>query len=99
MSESKTILVTGATGYIGRHLTFFANARGHIVKTLSRSNWDHSPCIPASRRYFGSLPERIPLKAFELTEIVVHCAAWTKSGASLAHSINVDGTMRLADLS
>ena len=99
MSEQKTILITGATGYIGRHLTLLASTRGHIVKTLSRSNWNQGPCIPADRRYFGSLPEQIPLKAFELTQVVVHCAAWTRPGASLATAINVHGTIRLADLS
>jgi NADH dehydrogenase len=99
MNEHNVLLITGATGYIGSRLTRRANDQGYIVKTLSRSHCGGIPPILAERRYFGSLPDQIPLKAFESVEVVIHCAAWTASGAAQAQRINVDGTIRLAELS
>src|SRR5690349_17341733 len=99
MNDPMTILITGATGYIGRRLTILATAHGYLVKTLSRSNWDGIPTIPSERRYFGRLPDQIPLKAFESVDVVVHCAASTTPGAKAAQDINVDGTVKLAELS
>src|SRR2546422_4610 len=93
----RTMLVTGATGFIGSRLATLALNRGYSVKTLTRSDWSGSPSVPAELRYFGSLPEEIPEEALQ-AEVVVHCAAIADADEESATAVNVRGTMRLARL-
>jgi len=98
-SPRRTMLVTGATGFIGSRLSALALARGFVVKTLTRSDWDSVPAVPIAQRYFGSLPEQIPLAALQGVDLVVHCAANFEATDQVARAVNVEGTVRLAHLS
>src|SRR5713101_7027659 len=95
----RTMLIAGVTGFIGSRLATLASARGYVVKTLSRSDWDSLPAVPMAQRYFGSLPEQIPLEALQEVDVVVHCAASVETAEERANAVNVDGTVRLAQLS
>src|SRR3989442_295631 len=94
----RTMLVTGATGFIGSRLAALALARGYSVKTLTRSDWSGSPSVPAELRYFGSLPDEIPEESLQAVRVVVHCAAIADPDEESASAVNVQGTMRLARL-
>lgn len=95
---SRTMLITGATGFIGSRLAMLALVRGYTVKTLSREDWGDTPSVPASRRYWGSLPGQIPLEALKDVDVVVHCAAGMQEDEKIAAAVNVEGTVRLVDL-
>ena len=75
-----------------------ALAQGYLVKTLSRSTESIPATIPARHRYIGQLPGKIPVEAFQGVSVVVHCAAWVKAGSEMARSVNVEGTLKLAEM-
>src|SRR2546422_1418278 len=91
-----TVLITGASGFIGSRLAALALLRGYSVRTLTRSDWNGSPRVSARQRYFGSLPEQIPAHALRGTEVVVHCAAVAEGDEGRTAAVNVEGTRRLA---
>ena len=69
-----TILVTGASGFLGRHLTASLLRRGHAVRTLSRSQID---CLPPHVEHFaGDIRNETLLEAAMAgVETVFHAAA------------------------
>jgi uncharacterized protein (TIGR01777 family) len=75
MKNSKIILVTGATGLVGRALCVELRRRGHVVRTLSRSRGDFRWDVTAGELDAG---------AVEGVDAVVHLAGepvaqrWTK---------------------
>src|SRR4051812_25250633 len=97
-SVQRSILVTGATGFIGARLTTAALERGHSVRTLTRRDWSSQPWVPANQRFFGSLPSQLPASLCEGIDLVVHCAADVASEGRRAVAVNVEGTRRLAEL-
>lgn len=62
------ILVTGASGFLGRHLVPFLQLKGHIVTALSSKDCDLTDC-----KALGALQ----LPQFDQ---VYHLAAWTRAG-------------------
>lgn len=94
----RTMLITGANGFIGSRLAGLAMAEGYAVRTLTRSDWGGAPAVPVEGRYLGSLPWRIPAEALAGVDVVVHCAASVDGTGRSAHAVNVDGTARLAGL-
>ncbi len=98
MPEPKVILVTGATGLIGRALVPFLRTLGHTVRTLSRRaagagafRWD-----PAA----GEIEEG----ALEGVQAVIHLAGeniagglWTKARRERILRSRVEGTRLLAE--
>jgi nucleoside-diphosphate-sugar epimerase len=96
--NARTILITGANGFIGVRLSIAALASGYIVRTLSRSTNTVSSLVSQEQRYVGQLPHQIPLDALQNVDVVVHCAALTKSGRKMAEAVNVHGTLRLAEM-
>lgn len=92
------MLITGATGFIGSRLAALALVRGYAVKTLTRSDWDSFPAVPASRRYFGTLPAQIPEESLQDVDVVVHCAASIEVAEDIASAVNIEGTIRMAQL-
>lgn len=94
----RTVLVTGATGFIGSALVQYAAEQGHRVKTFSRSIEGISNTISAEDRFVGTLPACVPSNLFNEVHVVVHCAVWLGNDAQQAHAVNVEGTLRLAQL-
>lgn len=92
------MLITGATGFIGSHMGEVALAQGYLVKTLSRSTESIPATISERNRYIGQLPGKVPVEAFQGVSVVVHCAAWVKAGSEMARSVNVEGTLKLAEV-
>jgi dihydroflavonol-4-reductase len=94
--------VTGATGFIGRHLTRQLVADGHQVVALARN-----PAAALDLEELGvelvagDLRNPAPLAgAMAGADGVFHLAAWYKIGArdrSMAEAINVQGTRNLLD--
>jgi predicted dehydrogenase/nucleoside-diphosphate-sugar epimerase len=97
-STPRTMLITGASGFIGSRLTNLALIRGYSVKTLTRSDWNGSPFVPAGQRYFGSFPGDIPMEALQGIDVVVHCAASIDTDEEKARAVNVEGTTQLSRL-
>src|SRR6185369_7594112 len=96
-SVRRSILITGATGFIGARLATAALERGYAVRTLTRSDWSSAPWVSTSERFFGSLPSQIPATLFEGVDVVVHCAADVAGEGRQAAAVNVEGTRRLAE--
>lgn len=96
-----TLLLTGATGFLGRHVLPRLLAAGHVVHTLGRR-----PPGPAEERrhdWTGDLGGSAPLPPLPWEEIdrIVHLAA---SGVKASHrawndalAVNVVGTATLLD--
>lgn len=87
-----TILITGATGFLGSALVEYFRDRGHSVRGTSRNI---APGLVRVGELNGSTDWRV---ALEGVRTVIHCAglAHTKAEAADFQRINVDGTLRLA---
>jgi len=89
------VLVTGATGDVGRHVTERLLADGLVVRALCRSVPDGLP--PAAEVVHGDLtaPETLDPAAAGV-DAVVHCAAHLGGGGRDLHRrVNVAGTAAL----
>lgn len=91
------VLVTGASGFIGRHLVARALAAGLDVRTLSRTPDGVPRGVPSDRRFLGRLPDDLPAGLLDGVDAVVHCAAWVAGARADADAVNVRGTLRLAE--
>ena len=91
------VLVTGANGFLGRHVVSALLARGHSVRAMVRPaasidalGW------PASVEVFRSDLRGGPLEAaFENVEVLVHLAAAVTGGEDAQFASTVGGTERL----
>ena len=94
------VAVTGATGFVGRHLVEQLRRRGHRVRALVRS--------PGKARFLaalgvdvvpGDLADPTALAAlFEQAEAVVHLVGIiVESGAATFTAVHVEGTRRVLD--
>jgi len=97
-SNARTMLITGANGFIGSWLARAALANRYVVKSITRSTVTVPSGIPLQHRYAGQLPDQIPQEALQNVDVVVHCAALMKGGREIAKAVNVDGTLRLAEM-
>lgn len=74
----KTVLISGATGLVGKKLTIALTTKGYTVRTLSRKKEDDSFYWNANENY-------IDPKAFENLDAIIHLAGapisekWTKT--------------------
>ncbi len=91
-----TILVTGATGYIGRRLCAALRAEGDVrvramVRRPGEGPWDE--CVA------GDLPDRVPDDAFAGVDAVIHAAgrAHVRGDDAAFERVNADGTARVAE--
>ncbi len=90
-----TVLVTGATGDVGRHVTERLLADGMVVRTLCRAAPDGLPGSVEVAHGDLTAPETLD-PAMTGVDAVVHCAAHLGGGGREVHRrVNVAGTMAL----
>lgn len=96
MSKQPTILITGASGYIGRHLQQQLVLKGYKIRTLTtqilKSNVED--CF-----YWNPATEEVNRKAFESLDYIIHLAGanigtgrWTKKQKQLITDSRVKTT-------
>ena len=96
-SGAKKVLVTGATGFIGRHLCDHLLASGFLVRTVVKEESSNvfKPCINLEQ-YIGDLLDKESLfKACENVDFIVHLAGLAHASASTweqLYQTNVFGT-------
>lgn len=85
------ILVTGATGTLGRALVTRLAASGHQVRALSRRPQPApggAPAVPAVAWFTGDLRQDLGLtEAVAGTDVIVHCASAVRGDAALARNL------------
>lgn len=97
-----TILLTGATGFIGGHLLNRLMATGHTMICLARAQ-SSSSALVSSRLQFvlGDVTDRASVrKAILGCDAVIHLAnvyAFWLSDASIYERVNVDGTRNVME--
>ena len=100
--SKKKVLVTGATGFLGRHLVKELCAGPYNIEILARKSSDLSPFkdLPINVRY-GDITQTLPvLEATEGQDIVFHLAgliAYKRSQRKAMEKVNVQGTRNLID--
>jgi len=97
------ILITGATGFIGRSLCARLAARGHALVGLSRNASSAQQSVPHLQKTFSWDPAREypPKEAFAGVDAVVHLAGegvvgrWTPAKKRAVYGSRVEGTRHL----
>ncbi|RMG54806.1 MAG: NAD-dependent epimerase/dehydratase family protein, partial [Acidobacteria bacterium] len=97
------ILVTGATGFIGRRLTAALDDRGYEVAVLSRQPRRAQERVPRVRlvEAWNPLSEPAPLHIIERAQGIVHLAGetvagrWTEARKRAIRDSRVQGTRNL----
>lgn len=98
----KQVLVTGATGFLGRHLVKDLIEKGVEVSILARKTSDLS-FLPKGRFkiHFGDITDRLALlQACENKDIVYHLAgyiAYKRVDRPIMDKINIQGTANVID--
>ena len=96
-----TVLVTGASGFIGRHAQAYLLDMGFTVRVLLRSKTMlRTDSNPKLQKYFGNITDAESLeKACKGVGCIVHLAgiAHVNCDEDYAHKINVGGTKLLLD--
>jgi nucleoside-diphosphate-sugar epimerase len=95
------LLITGATGFVGSHLTDEAVKRGHSVSTIARSNSDASHLKQQSVTiHTGDITDvEVIRKAANGVEAIVHCAAKVGDWGPVEEyrAVNVEATRHLLE--
>jgi len=100
MAASRTILITGATGFLGRRLCDYFRKKGDTVRGLVRRTDVYLFVEPGVKLFKGNLPDEIDPTAFNGVDIVIHCAYTTRlTSIEEARRVNHDGTMRVYEMS
>lgn len=97
MASSKTVLITGATGFLGRHLCDYFRRKGDTVRGLVRRMEAYPFVEPGITLFKGNLPDEIDAAAFNGVDIVIHCAYYTARLTSMeeAYRVNHLGTLKV----
>ena len=98
MTEILTIAITGATGFLGRHLVEQARSAGHRVRALTREPVN-AESDSEMTWITGTLEDRAALKTLVAgADVVVHAAGAIKAlSRSAFFHINRDGTEAIAE--
>jgi uncharacterized protein (TIGR01777 family) len=99
------ILITGATGFVGRRLCEMLHQAGHTVRALSRDSVAAKQRVPNLKEVFpwNPLQELPPLQAFEGCDAVINLAGesiagrWTTAKKQLIRDSRVLGTKNLVN--
>lgn len=103
MPSAKVVLITGATGFVGRHLAQALAARGDVVRGVSRSPREPEPGGVSQWFLWGSPQEAIPAAAVEGADVVIHLAGesvagrWNREKKAKIRSSRVEGTARVVE--
>ena len=89
------VVVTGATGFLGRRLCVYFQSRGWRVRGLVRDVLRHPFGEGSVEARLCDLPDRVDASAFESVDAVIHCA-YASREASLreARRVNELGVTR-----
>jgi NADH dehydrogenase len=97
---SKTVLVTGASGFVGRRLCDYFYRKGYAVNALMRRIDRRSFSESGIKLFKGVLPDEIDTAAFDNVDIVVHCAyATQRTAMDEAYRVNHVGTLKIYEMS
>ena len=92
------IAVTGASGFVGRHITALLARRGHQVRALVRRDGrgGAAAALPAERTP-GDLADPAALAAFTRgADVIIHLVGIiVEAGAATFEAVHVEGTRRL----
>lgn len=95
----QTVVITGASGLIGKQLTGFLRTGGHVVRHLVR----RAPDASAGEHHWDPATGEIDASAFDGADAVVHLAGagiadrrWTPDRMKLIRDSRVDGTRVIA---
>ena len=95
------VLVTGATGFIGRRVVARLSAAGHEVRCLVRPAYKERRLPPGVTVHMvaGDLADRPALRvALQNVDAVIHLASiWTERGSRTFESVNTQGTVNLLE--
>jgi len=94
------VCVTGASGFLGRHLCDYFRRQGSEVRALMRQPGTYPFREPGIKTYRCDLPNDIDHAAFDGAEIIIHCAYTTRqTSPEQAFSVNYLGTKAVYGLS
>ncbi|MBI2271391.1 MAG: NAD(P)-dependent oxidoreductase [Bacteroidetes bacterium] len=98
MSVNKTIIITGANGFIGSALTAHFSKKGYQVRALVR---DSPPQSSSTISYYPyDLSTLINEKQFQGADFMIHCAYIKHNAANKnANKINIEGAKQLLNVS
>ncbi len=98
MPENKTIIITGASGFIGSFLCkYFAENGWNVIGLVRKLPKEE---IRNVRYELFEMPNNIPLEVFKNSDAIVHCS-YSKFSPSNPNSdkINKEGTEKLLEIS
>ncbi len=102
IKTDSVVLITGASGFIGRHAQAHLLNMGFTVRILLRSEPTHRiDCHPKLQKYYGDVMDVESLEeACEGVGCIVHLAgiAHVNHRENCIHKINVNGTKLLLDV-
>lgn len=95
-------LVTGANGFLGRHVVAALRDRGHAVRAMVRPSADLARLgwggdVEVARGDLCATPIDDLRAAFDHVDVLVHLAATMDGGADGRYAATVDGTARLLE--
>lgn len=99
------VLLTGATGFVGRHILKLLEMQGHDVVLVLRPNWQDRITIDTERTRVIETPDLFAMMpdwwrvALAGVDTVIHAAWYAEPGLYLTSSKNIDclcGTLQLA---
>lgn len=100
MTNSKTVLITGATGFLGRRLCDYYRRKSWTVRAVARRTDAYPFSEPGIALFKCDLPDEVDPSAFSGADVVIHCAYTTRlNSIEEAHQVNHVGTMRVYELS
>ena len=95
MGSNKKILVTGATGFVGRHLVADLVTKGHMVYIVSRQEHPDVSGLNGVQVIVGDINDPITLPTDVKT--IYHCAGVIRDREQM-EKVNVIGTQNIVDL-
>jgi len=94
------VAVTGATGFIGRHLCDHLRRRGWEVRAMARETSSCPFAEEGIRAFKCNLPDEVDPAALAGARAVVHCAYMMRfTDLASAHRVNDLGTRKILEMS